>query len=165
MPPEAPETMEGAPAGRPQARADAVFRFGSSPLSVRAALVKVRAALGDLAPDADAAGSIEIVLAEVLNNIGEHAYRGMGEGRIELCVWADGELLLFEARDTGLPMPNARMPAGRPAQVDGPVEEIPEGGFGWHLIRTLTADLCYARVGDSNHLTFRMRRDARPIGR
>jgi serine/threonine-protein kinase RsbW len=147
--------------GRPQVS----LSLCSSSLSVRSALLQVRAALADLTLDADASGSIEIVLAEVLNNIGEHAYRGQDEGRIELRIWARGEALLFETRDFGLPMPNGRMPAGRAASLDCPAEDSPEGGFGWHLLRTLTADLFSARVGERNHLTFRMRRDARPIDR
>jgi serine/threonine-protein kinase RsbW len=163
MRPEPREELEGTLAEMTDPRPAAVFTFGSASPAVRAALAEIRDVLFRLAPDADAAGSIEIVLAEVLNNIGEHAYRGMEEGRIELCIWTEGETLLFETRDAGLPMPNGRMPAGRAARLDCPVEEIPEGGFGWHLIRNLTAGLCYARIGDSNQLTFRMRRDARPI--
>jgi serine/threonine-protein kinase RsbW len=162
MPPEPDGSLVGAVAGMTGVRPDFVVRLGSSTLSVRQALVGLRPALAGLACDADAAGSIELVLAEVLNNIGEHAYRGMDEGSIQLSVWASGDTLHFEARDAGLPMPNGRMPAGRAARVDCPLEEIPEGGFGWYLIRHLTADLHYARVGEINHLTFRMRRDARP---
>ena len=44
------------------------------------------------------------------------------------------------------------------------VEELPEGGFGWDLIRQLTTGLAYARVEGRNELTFRMRRAAQPIG-
>jgi serine/threonine-protein kinase RsbW len=164
MLPEPREEPEGTLAEMTDAGAAAVFTFGSTSLSVRAALVEVRVVLAELAPDADAAGSIEIVLAEVLNNIGEHAYRGRAGGSIVLRIRDEGEMLHFETRDDGLPMPNGRMPAGRAARLDCPVEDIPEGGFGWHLIRNLTAGLCYARVGDCNQLTFRMRRDARPIG-
>ena len=140
-----------------------VLSIDSSSVAVRSALVRLRSALAELNLATDAVGSIELVLAEVLNNIGEHAYRGMDGGMIELTVWNDGDVLLFRTRDTGIPMPNGKVPAGRAAALDCPTEEIPEGGYGWHLIRQLTADLQYARIDNSNELTFRMQRDARPI--
>lgn len=140
-----------------------VLRLESSALSVRTALIRVRASLADFGITADAVGSIELVLAEVLNNIGEHAYRGACDGSIVLSIRGVGDMLFFEARDNGVPMPNGQMPAGRAAALDCPIEDIPEGGFGWYLIRNLTADLFYTRDGDTNFLTFRMRRDARPI--
>ncbi len=133
-----------------------------SPQSVRAALAEARVGLAALAPCPEAAGTIELVLAEVLNNICEHAYRG-APGPVELSVRLEGEMLLFETRDHGVPMPNGRAPAGRRASLDRPLEDIPEGGFGWYLIRQLTTDLIYSRVGDRNDLSFRMRRDAQPI--
>lgn len=139
-----------------------VLGLVSGPMAVRAALAELRQGLTGLVA-ADAAGSIELVLAEVLNNICEHGYRDIPGGAIQVSVWIEGEMLVFETRDYGLPMPGGRVPAGRRAQLDCPVENLPEGGFGWYLIRQLTADLTYARQGERNHLTFRMRRDAQPI--
>ena len=141
-----------------------VVTLDSSTLSVRAALAEMRAGLAELVLASDAAGTVELVLAEVMNNICEHAYGDASGGRIELAVWNEGDVLAFETRDYGLPMPNGKLPAGLPVPIDRPLDELPEGGFGWYLIRHLTSDLSYARVGHRNELTFRMRRDAQPIG-
>ena len=37
---------------------------------------------------------------------------------------------------------------------DTALEDLPEGGFGWHLIHSLTNDLTYLRTGGCNRLRF-----------
>ena len=57
--------------------------------------------------------------------------------------------------DEGLVMPDGQLPKGR--RLGGPgvaLEDLPEGGFGWHLIRSLCADLTYSRVDRQNRLAF-----------
>ena len=97
-------------------------------------------------------GTVAIVLAEALNNVVEHAYRD-GPGPIRICVDHLAPVLRVSVYDQGLPMPNEQLPQGllKPL-VEG--EELPEGGFGWFLIRTLTMDLAYERHGNLNHLCF-----------
>jgi serine/threonine-protein kinase RsbW len=96
-------------------------------------------------------GTLEIVLAEVLNNVVEHAYRD-GPGPIRICFDHLDTVLRVSIHDQGLPMPDLQLPKGelKPATFDDP----PEGGFGWFLIRSLAADLAYDREGDFNHLYF-----------
>jgi serine/threonine-protein kinase RsbW len=96
----------------------------------------------------------EIVLAEVLNNIVEHAYAGAA-GQIQISVTCQLGFLDICIKDCGRPMPNLKLPLGelRP-MYDG--QDPPEGGFGWHLIRSLTQDLQYQRVQDQNILQFRL---------
>lgn len=118
--------------------------------AVRTALeVLMRApALAGLAPDAR--GTVELVLAEVLNNVVEHAYaRYPGEIAVTLTLAADH--LHCAVTDSGLPMPDDRLPQGDPPGLGG---DLPEGGFGWNLIRTLTTHLSYCRRGGRNHLEF-----------
>lgn len=140
-----------------------VVTLDSSPLSVRAALVELRSGLSHLSLEPDAGGAIELVLAEVLNNICEHAYQNAPGGRIELSVWVEGEMLVFQTADHGAPMPCGRLPEGRSVSLNRHLQELPEGGFGWNLIRQLAADLTYCRAEGRNRLTFRMRLDAQPI--
>lgn len=125
-------------------------------LAVRAALARMLAAppLRDLPETARA--NAEIVLAEALNNVVEHAYAA-GPGAIEVTLagvpgWLDCQIV-----DRGLPMPGLSLPAGRlpAAEPSGP----PEGGFGWHLIRSLACDLVYRRSGGCNRLSFRLSSD------
>ncbi len=97
-------------------------------------------------------GTTELVLAEALNNVVEHAYARY-PGQIEIEIRRDPDQLRFHIRDQGLPMPGAEPPAGRlpePAAFD----DLPEGGFGWFLIRALAQDLAYRRDGERNLLSF-----------
>ena len=103
---------------------------------------------------ADGKGTAEIVLAEVLNNIVEHAY-ARHSGEIEVTLSRDAGGLLVQVVDTGLPMPDGTPPPGGLPAL-GAEEDLPEGGFGWHLIRTLSRDLEYRRDGARNLLRFRL---------
>lgn len=105
---------------------------------------------------ADARDAAQIVLAEALNNIVEHAYASSPGGEIELTLWRDGPGLSCRIVDAGVPMPQGHLPAGALPPVDRPLADLPEGGFGWHLIRTLSQDLAYFHAGGRNTLTFRV---------
>ena len=98
---------------------------------------------------AEARSEAELVLAEVLNNIAEHAYAA-GCGPITLCLTAQPGRLCCRVEDQGAPMPDHRLPPGNPP----PPLDLSEGGYGWHLIRQLTTGLRYERVGSVNQLSF-----------
>jgi serine/threonine-protein kinase RsbW len=129
-------------------------RFRSDPLAVRAALVCLLddARLGPLVEDDR--GTAEIVLAEALNNVVEHAYAEAG-GEIEVTIRLDGTALHCVIRDEGRPMPGNAPPQGRLPEIRG-LDDLPEGGFGWHLIRVLSQDLAYRRIDGRNELSFRL---------
>ena len=55
--------------------------------------------------------------------------------------------------DTGLPMPGGEAPAGKLGKLLE-IQDLPEGGFGWFLIRSLTQELTYQREGNQNTLSF-----------
>ena len=103
----------------------------------------------------------EIVLAEALNNIVEHAYADAG-GKIELTLQLHHAELVCQIEDKGRPMPGGSLPAGELQLIEGQ-DNLPEGGFGWHLIRTLSHDLHYRRINGRNQLSFRL--DAGPSRR
>lgn len=127
----------------------ASFRMSGDPISVREGLRQALATapLSMLNP-ADRS-TAEIVLAEVLNNVVEHAYAS-GTGPIRLWLEHAPGRLCCRIEDEGAPMPGGQLPAGRlPAAT-----ELAEGGFGWHLIRTLALDLRYERAGQTNRLHF-----------
>lgn len=128
--------------------------FPGDTRSVRRALRRVISAapLRTLS-DADR-GTTELVLAEVLNNIVEHAYAD-GSGQIGLSLGLSAAGLAVRITDSGHAMPGGAVPAGLlPADTDGPAATLPEGGFGWFLIKSLTRDLCYDRKDGQNHLSF-----------
>ena len=97
---------------------------------------------------------IEIVVTEVINNIIEHAYQEYPDQPIEISAKAGSDSVKFDLIDCGKSMPESRIPHGRQIDLTGAVCDLPEGGFGWHLIRTLAQDLKYTRESGKNRLTF-----------
>lgn len=128
----------------------------ATPLAVRAALneARIRWRSGDI-PDT-ICDTAEQVLAEVLNNIVEHAQAGHADGTVEFAATRLSDGMVFEVRDDGLPMPGGRLPTGDPAELGTKAGSLPEGGFGWFMIRSLTEDLRYERRGGWNYLEFRI---------
>lgn len=105
-----------------------------------------------------------IVLAEVLNNVEEHAYAGDAGGpvRVEVLLW--GRMLDCIVEDRGRPLqagalPGHAMPAPDPVAPD----TWPEGGFGWAMMRRLTQELIYERENGCNRLRFRVTAET-PVG-
>lgn len=102
----------------------------------------------------DRRGAVEIVLAEVLNNVVEHAYSRQ-PGTISINLHLGGSDLTCVIEDTGKPMPDGRLPPGHLHPKDE-LGNPAEGGFGWHLIRSLSRDLDYRRIDGRNLLSFRL---------
>lgn len=127
---------------------------------MRKALQTVRAGLRFLCLPEMTLGTVEIVLAEVMNNVVEHAYQNTGQGVIGLTCRARGGLLMFELSDYGQPMPGLSLPGKKHHALCGPMSELPEGGFGWGLIRDMTLSLSYRRWGGRNLLRFTLAKDA-----
>ena len=126
---------------------------------IDATMLDVREGLRDLMRcpivqdlSSDCLGTTELVLAEALNNVVEHAYARY-KGQIEVEVRRDPVQLRFNIADQGLPMPGAEPPEGDLPPV-GAFEDLPEGGFGWFLIRSLSQNLVYRREGERNLLSF-----------
>ena len=119
---------------------------------VRQTLARLTLALDRAGVQAGDLGIVELVMAEVLNNLTEHAFLGRANGAIRLRAEHDGARLRILLRDNGSPLPGARLPAGVCPSADGLVEDLPEGGFGWHLIRSLTSDLAYRSGAGWNEL-------------
>jgi serine/threonine-protein kinase RsbW len=126
--------------------------FESDPMAVRTALRTLFAGRPLRLLSEDDRGTAEIVLSEALNNIVEHAYAA-GSGMIEVSVQIARGALICTIVDQGLPMPGEELPAGRLPEVRG-VDDLPEGGFGWHMIRALSNDLAYRRIEGRNELRF-----------
>ncbi|MGR3492045.1 MAG: ATP-binding protein [Shimia sp.] len=132
------------------------LRFSSDTFDVRHSLKAVMKDLGARPYLPEEACTVELVLAEVLNNVAEHAYEERGDGRIELDLAYQPEGINFTLADFGKPMPDGRTPLGEAPSIDEELDDLPEGGFGWFLIGELAKDLVYERRGECNHLAFRM---------
>lgn len=122
------------------------------PVSVRDGLTSLMASPMMLRLTEDSQGTVQIVLAEVLNNIAEHAYATY-PGQIEVVIEDLAGEMFFQIKDSGLPMPGGELPGGKLSE-ERDLEYLPEGGFGWYLIRSLTTDLTYARANDANLLNY-----------
>ena len=121
---------------------------------VRSALVALKDRLRDVQASDDSIATVELALAEALNNVVEHAYAERDDGWIALRVDQTAQGLFCEIQDQGKPMPDGKAPVGRLGDLGNSLEEMPEGGFGWFLIRELARDLQYARIEGRNHLSF-----------
>lgn len=133
---------------------EAIFFIASTPLAVREALHTIMADPAMANMSDDNRGSTEVVFAEVLNNIVEHA-SDCENSKIEIRLRRTLGMLCCDIFDVGAPMPQNELPAGL-AQTIGPDHTLPEGGFGWFLIRTLTTHLNYERIDARNHLSFQL---------
>ncbi len=136
---------------RGEERALYLRRFGAGDRSTRIVLADLVAVLAEAGVGADDLANVEIVLAEALNNVSEHAYP-QGAGPVELSVAIGPSGLKCTISDHGQPMPDGRAPKGGEPRIEPP-DHLPEGGFGWHIIRCLTSDLRYARHEDRNSLS------------
>lgn len=145
----------------PEQRSDQdLFRIiPSDPDAVRLALKDICDDLTARAVHGDLCSRVELVLAEVLNNIVEHANCDQPGAPItlHLVVMPSPEQneISFTIIDNGLPMPGLALPErGAPVLDASDPETLPEGGFGWGLIRELTATLSYQRLPSQNRLSF-----------
>ena len=130
------------------------LHFESDPWAIAHVIAEIMEACALALGCSDTAASLEIVLAEVLNNITEHAYQGRPGQPVEAKVKLRNGGLHFHFSDRGCPMPDGRLPSGDLPALACPKAQLPEGGFGWHLIRRLTRNLSYERLGAVNHLRF-----------
>ena len=125
--------------------------FPATEMSVRMAVCRLISEMPVSALDDDTRGTAEIVLAEALNNIVEHAYAGVA-GEIDLRLMREADALAVEIVDFGTAIPGGKAPTPDLPDCDA----LPEGGFGWYLIQTLSRDLTYVRSGSANVLRFRL---------
>lgn len=126
----------------------------ASHVAVRRLLANLRDRLGIWRIPQETCGTVELVLAEALNNIVEHAYGAQEPGPITVQVVLRAEKLDVTLTDTGKPLPPHALPPGNLPDTSGPLETLPEGGFGWFLICHLTEALRYARHQGQNQLSF-----------
>jgi serine/threonine-protein kinase RsbW len=122
---------------------------------VSLAVIRLNQQLIGLGLDRDALIRMELVLAEVLNNIVEHAYCDTGHGEIALETSVYSNTIWCHLTDSGRPMPGGKLPPARRYDLGAmDMLDLPEGGYGWGLIRDLTSSLTYDRSAAQNRLTF-----------
>lgn len=151
------ERQNAGPKPRPAIRTQPMFHrvLQAEPQDVRQTLEDLRIRFAKEV-SADAMGRLELVLAEVMNNVAEHASAtdmpATDARSMHLCVVMHDNGLSCAITDDGGKLPaDCLLPRTLPA-LD-PLD-LPEGGFGWCLIQGLTQSLCYYREGQRNCLAF-----------
>lgn len=105
-------------------------------------------------------GDVLTAFNEAFNNVVIHAYKG-GGGNVQLELAVDDSELVIRLLDSGRPFRLEDI--GTPAFVEGDdlaLEDLPEGGMGVYLMRTVMDDVCYvaaSSAGDRNCLTMTKR--------
>ncbi len=84
--------------------------------------------------------------------------RDNATGAIDIALKGCSNHVCFQVLDDGEPMPGGRLPDGNPPAVDVPTADLPEGGFGWFMIRSVADELQYTRTDGGNCLFVRIRR-------
>jgi len=100
---------------------------------------------------------IELVLAETLNNVFEHACAYEDGIYLAIKIELERPYLRVEVVDEGVAMPGLSLPKQAlpnhiGPDVNVPRDAMPEGGWGWGLIRDLTDHIRYERHDNKNHL-------------
>lgn len=128
--------------------------FNGSPCGVRRALSQIREELAAAGATSDQKGRIETVMAEVLNNVVEHALADQSNSLVETQGFRQHPNWCFRVIDSGRPLPQLRLPDQGLPEVDTNLEDLPEGGFGWAMVHMLTSDISYCRQPGRNCLKF-----------
>ncbi len=95
----------------------------------------------------------EILLAEVLNNVVEHACADLPPSEIDVSLELRGTDLHISVNDRGRAMPEGKLPVAQPGLRGSDCAQFREGGYGWALIRDIASDLHYSRVSGRNTLS------------
>jgi len=142
------------------------LRFPATKDAVRDALLTVDATLARAGTAEDLRTRTQIALAEACNNIVEHAYvppDPRTEPEIRLDIAGDVAGLQIMLRDRGHQMPAGPLPGRELPPIDPEdVAALPEGGFGWALLREMTRALSLSRSNGQNVLRFRLPNGDRP---
>lgn len=131
--------------------------FAATQIGARKAIIATISRLPRLGISQSRCGEIEIALAEVVNNVVEHACAGLPDAKGRITCLTGGETLIVEVSDTGRAMPERRLPTGSRADLSGPMADLPEGGFGWFLIRQISENVTYERRDGQNRLILEFR--------
>ena len=128
-----------------------------TPEAVRDAHQRISAWMESSGVDTDLRGNTEIVLGEALNNVVEHAFAAWAgslaaSDAIRLHIKRGATGLTICICDRGAEMPGLMLPDGQLPAISEATDLLPEGGFGWFLIRELASGLDYYRQNGWNRL-------------
>ena len=94
---------------------------------------------------------IELSLAEAINNIIKHAYKGRPDNSINISLDISDKKLKIILEDFGIPRENKGVPTLEFDPED--IDSLPEGGMGLFIIEQLMDGTKYERAGNKNIFT------------
>lgn len=136
------------------------FRGEATALIVRHLVGELADHLTLAALPATEISSVQIVVAEVLNNITEHAYPDQHPGSFNLHVRVTRDQIVAVVSDHGERVPDCVLFSHPLADPGGDAADLPEGGFGWSLIHVLSARIRHRYVDGQNWLAIAISRSA-----
>lgn len=139
---------------------DLACAFEATEAGARKGISAVIQDLRAIVPAGSKLDDIEITLVEAVNNIVEHAYAEGTPGQISIRIRFRKSGLSIEIDDEGVSLPAGSPPAGILPNLSGPRSDLPEGGFGWFLIRRLANRIQYDRKAGRNRLNLQFDLDA-----
>jgi len=94
------------------------------------------------------AQQMDLCTAEAVTNVMTYGLGG-GDGEIEVSIGREGDDIVLEIVDDGIAFDPTQMPPPPPVTLDS--DRV--GGWGINIVRKLSDDVRYRRVGDRNCLT------------
>lgn len=132
------------------------FRAKSGQFAVRGLLKQTSDTFQTWQISPDLRDMFQIVLAETLNNVVEHAYHFEDGHPITLTLLRDCNAVTCLVQDQGCAMPGKVLPMGSEPDLDVAQADLPEGGFGWFLIFSMAESVLYESNDTTNTLTIRL---------
>jgi serine/threonine-protein kinase RsbW len=106
------------------------YEFVSDPEIVHSILQRATDELGTGNSSANDKANVEIVMAEAINNIIEHAYQFERNQPVDILLTEHCGYLTITFVDEGRPMPFGQIPAENSNDINCSPNNLPEGGFG-----------------------------------
>lgn len=94
---------------------------------------------------------VELLLAEISNNIVEHGYQDNENAKFSVKLLMSRRLIVLRFIDFGRQLP-PRLPHGHLSNFTVEKGSVPERGFGWQIIRVLAKDIHHRRKLRANVL-------------
>ncbi|MBV0913342.1 ATP-binding protein [Anianabacter salinae] len=136
-------------------RVDRRCVFPATALSVRRVLENLMRDMRLAGFGADTCAELELLLAELMNNVVEHGRPRAAPGILDVKLTASRRGVAVEVRDDGRPLPPHLLCA--PVLPAGDAAGAAEGGYGWPLIHMLGEGLRHDRQAGWNVTALRLR--------
>lgn len=125
----------------------------SNPRRVRKSIRSAARALCDAGLSRSLTENVELAVTEAVNNVIEHGYGGRSGGIILIEYEMIADTLKLTILDQSQGMADTHLPSGRLPDLMVEKSDLPEGGYGWFIIRSLTRRQHYSRHEGWNRLS------------